>query len=675
MADFEKVYLIKFNTTQAQNNIKRLRVGLNDVKRSTDRAGHALTNQVGRRGALAMKNVQVASKRAERGIERIKRASKGMGRGLETFGRNFRRYVALPIGIAAVASLKFARDFNKGMAKISTLMPGQVERIKELKGEILELSKASGVGLGDLTEGVYTAISAWGDSADIIERMNVVVMASQAGYATTEETMGLLATMTGVYGDSSVEAAKHTADLAFITNKLGIKAPFAEMAVSMPKVANSAKELNITQEELFASLGAGVGIVGNVAETSTTMRSVFMALTKETPAMERVVKGLNKEMGTSYSTAGEAIGDKRVGFIGFLTRLKESTSNAKEFQEALGGRAEGLNLALALTGSRAEKYNEILDEMSSKTGQMAEAHKEVTDGVDKAGFSFDKMINRIKLMATRIGDSLLPAISRFLDYIEPLVKYLENMDKEAIDFYLTLGKWALILGAGSKLMTGMFSFSNVLIGMGGKGGSMAMAGGSMLGLIGKAGILAATFAAAYAAGKALSELYFEPAAKKEYETVTTLKDADITAGNIAKSGTRAEKLKGVEDIEKLESELTGGTIDPYIDRVRGFFGQKKGPRSTGRDVGGKAKQILYKSINDEDRVAAGMAAFTGQADPSAGYNFGATTQNPNTSSQVPGQTVNQNIVVNAPNANAREVVKEFERQAGRHLKTLGAASQ
>jgi len=52
-----------------------------------------------------------------------------------------------------------------------------------------------------------------------------------------------------------------------------------------------------------------------------------------------------------------------------------------------------------------------------------------------------------------------------------------------------------------------------------------------------------------------------------------------------------------------------------------------------------------------------------------------STQKTGTSSQMPGQTVNQNIVVNAPNANAREVVKEFERQAGRHLKTLGAASQ
>jgi len=484
--------------------------------------------------------------------------------------------------------------------------------------------------------------------------------------------MGLLATMTGVYGDSSVEAAKHTADLAFITNKLGIKAPFAEMAVSMPKVANSAKELNITQEELFASLGAGVGIVGNVAETSTTMRSVFMALTKETPAMERVVKGLNKEMGTSYSTAGEAIGDKRVGFIGFLTRLKESTSNAKEFQEALGGRAEGLNLALALTGSRAEKYNEILDEMSSKTGQMAEAHKEVTDGVDKAGFSFDKMINRIKLMATRIGDKLLPVISRFLDRIEPMIKYFEDMDEEAIDFYLTLGKWAILLGVGSKLMVGMSSFTGMIGGMGGASGSMAAAGVGVQGLIGKVGILAATFAAAYMAGSALSELYLEPHAKKRSKLSGDLLEADIEAKNLVKSGTIEEQEKGLSALKSKKAAFqtgqrgTGEILGAILNPVE--TGRKRALTESRAD---KGIATLERSVK-ETRGNMELESFLGGKGSS---DFGVSEQITPTSSQMPGQTVNQNIVVNAPNANAREVVKEFERQAGRHLKTLGAASQ
>jgi len=221
------------------------------------------------------------------------------------------------------------------------------------------------------------------------------VKAAQAGYASTEETLGLLTSITEIYGDNSAKATEHLADLAFVANKLAIKAPFGEMANSMGKAAPLFKELGISMESMFATMTAGAGVTGSVPEVATQMRSLAVALTKQSGPMERVLEKTNQRLGTTYQTVSDMIKDKRFGLIGFLKALKEGTANTTEFQKALGGRVEGFNLALALTGSRAEKYNQALEEMSTRSGQMAEAHKEVTDGIDKLGFKWDRTKQRM----------------------------------------------------------------------------------------------------------------------------------------------------------------------------------------------------------------------------------------------------------------------------------------
>lgn len=670
MSDFEKVYKISFNTTMAQRNVKGLQTTIRNVERTAVVAGKKLDTYIGKRGSDAFKKVQRESRKAEAGIKRISKAAGRAGDKLRAFSQKWNRYVALPITLAGVASLKFARDFNKGMAKIATLIPGQTKRVQELKGEIVKLSTESGVSLGDLTEGVYAAISAWGDSADTMARMNVVVKASQAGYASTEETLNLLASITETYGDKTQKATEHLADMAFVANKLAIKAPFAEMASSMPKVASVAKSLNVTQEELFATLTAGAGVTGNVTEVSTQMRSLFVALTKETPLMGTVLKGLNKELGTNYKTVGEAIGNKNIGLQGFLTRLKGATSNSKEFQKALGGRVEGLNLALALTTSRADKYNEALTEMSTRSGQMSEAHKEVTDGVDKAGYTFDKMIARVKALSVRFGDALIPVISKLMDkYLEPLIKYIENMDDEAIDFYLTLGKWALILGVGSKLMTGLGSLQGLITGA---GGAAVGAAPKIMSLAGAYSVLGAAIGGV-TAGLMIHDMLVEPAAKKDYEAKLKAKDADLYARRVIQSAKTPEELDAaIQEVEKMESDvggLTGGAAPTALYKATGY----KSDRYKGLESTGKAKKELREARRKMIDVQQGMESYAdvvGQA----GFTGGGASEMYR--EKVRGQSVDNSInisltakgVVDPTSTKKvlRDAAKEIQR-AGRSL--------
>ncbi len=557
MADFEKVYTIKFNTKQAQSAIKRLDKGIGKIDTAAFDAGRKLNRFIGVKGVKAFNSLNDSVKRSRKSVDSLNNRFKRVGQTMSRIGSKMNRWITLPLVGAGIASLKMGMDFNKGMARVGTLIPGNQKRIQELKTGIQELSMATGIATSDLTDGTYSAISAWGDSADTLDKLKVVAMAAQAGLSTTEETLGLVTSITSLYGDTSKEATERLADFAFVANKLAIKAPFGEMAVSMGKVAALGKQIGVSQKQLFATMAAASGITGNVSEVSTQMSSLYTALIKETPQMTDVIKKHNKEMGTSFETASEAA--EGLGVVKFLKYIKGATKNTKEFQKVLGGRKEGAILAYALLGERADKYNEALEEMDKRSGQMREAHKEITDGVNKQGHSWEKTKARIMVFTQRLGDKLLPALDKILDKLEPVFKYIENMSESTIDAWLAAGKWAITLGLATKglggvlsMVTSLGALRNLNTGMAGLNASTHALNGNLASTatgmnnlkklsLGSASALLAAAAAGYTLGTAIHEIFLDPHNKARVKKQEGLMGLADTTGRVMAGGTTEEK--------------------------------------------------------------------------------------------------------------------------------------
>lgn len=518
MADFEKVYSINFKVERALKNLERLDTllerieknklakvlgkiekGLRDVEQQSKKTSRSIDKAFGTRARQKVDRLSKSTGKASKNMRRLSKDTAATSISLQRLGTNLNRFVLLPLAAISAASIKAAFDMNKGMSSVATLIPGQTARIKELKTGIQDLAMETGTATGDLTAGAYAAVSAWGDSADTLDRLRVVAKAAKAGLATTDETLGLLASLTEIFGDNSKEATERLADLAFVTNKLAIKAPFADMANSMGKVAPLAKQIGLSQEELFATLGAVSGVSGNVAEVSTQMSSLYTSLIKETPAMSKVVEVANKKLGKSFGTAGEMMSE--MGTLPFLKFLKENTEGSKGLSKALGGRKEGLVLALTLAGSRSGKYNEIMKEMTSNSGQMEIAFNEVANGINKEGHAFEQTKQRFIVFAQRLGDKLLPVLSKLMASAEPFLQMLEGMDTAAFENVITMGKLAVQIALIAKAMSAMDTLGTAVIGLlggigaeasGSVGGVNALAG-SMRGFIGALGLAAGAY--------------------------------------------------------------------------------------------------------------------------------------------------------------------------------------
>ena len=112
---------------------------------------------------------------------------------------------------------------------------------------------ATGKSTGDLAEGLFQVISAFGDSAETAKLLEINAKAATAGLATTQEAINLTSAVTKAFGDTSAEATQKVADLAFKANELG-QTTFAEMAGSIGRVTPLAVELGLTMEDIFGVL-------------------------------------------------------------------------------------------------------------------------------------------------------------------------------------------------------------------------------------------------------------------------------------------------------------------------------------------------------------------------------------------------------------------------------------
>ena len=138
------------------------------------------------------------------------------------------------VGVATVAGLaaaaKEAGQLNKELANIGTLSV-PTEKLKQYKGQIQDIAIATGKSTSDISEGTYQVVSAFGDAADTMEKVEINAKAAKAGLATTADSINLTSAVTKAYGDTSAAAVQKVADLAFKTVELG-QTTFPELAQS-----------------------------------------------------------------------------------------------------------------------------------------------------------------------------------------------------------------------------------------------------------------------------------------------------------------------------------------------------------------------------------------------------------------------------------------------------------
>ena len=436
------------------------------------------------RAARPLRRVGAAFASVAKKVNTLGKSLDKAGRKMDDIGKKMSTRLTLPIAGLAVASTKASIDFNEAMANIATLIPGNIKRVEALKKGIQEMAIDVGKSTSDLADGLYQVVSAFGDSSDSLSILQTNAKAATAGLSSTMDAISLTSAVTKAYGDTTAEAVQKAADLGLLTVRLG-QTTFPELAASIGRVTPLASQLNIKQEELFAGFATLTGVTGGAAEVSTQLAAILRAMLKPTEDMQKASKKLG------FESTGQMI--KQKGLVETLKLLMKHTGGNEEATAKLFGRAEALTAVFSLGGPLADKYSKSLNQMSKSAGTLDQAFKEVTDGINKNGFSWRRFMSLLQVVGQEIGDTLGPLLVEVVEILREWIQRFRSLSPEAQKMVLLIG--GIVAAIGPALMI----FGKMSMGLGFVAQALTFttaAGTPLLLIFGKIALIVGTVTAA-----------------------------------------------------------------------------------------------------------------------------------------------------------------------------------
>lgn len=559
--------------------------------------------------------------KASEGLKKNSEKLKNVGNAVSSVGDKILKLSA-PVAAVGIASTKLVTDLNEGMAKISTLIPGQGERLQELKKSVQDVSINVGKSTDDIADGTYNVISAFGDASDTMKKVEIDAKAATAGMATTTDALNLSSAVMKGYGSTTAETNKKVMDLAFNTVKLG-QTSFSDLAGSIGKVVPLSNELGISMEELFNIYATGTGVTGNASEVTTQFKGVLKSLMAPT-----------EDMANLMTEMGVADGKAMIAKYGLMNCIEEITKKAKETNTPLQkyiGSIEGQTIALALAGEQSEVYRDKLEEMKNSSGAMEEAFREQTEGINRNGFTWQQSMQKIKVAGQKLGEAMSPILSKGADLLSNLADKLNGLSKEQLKSIAKWGMFSIATGGALKVVGGGISTIGTISGglskltgflgkttMATKGVTtatgLATKGMSAMGLATKASTLllnpwAIGIGAVTLAGVGLAKHLKKDvvpsvdlfANKVEYSTKKVKKANGEVENSVTKTTTKISQgtKKAVGSYMKLDENAKKHLMNLYINGTKITKNTANGIVKTYKDMGTQIKDGIDKDHKEQ----------------------------------------------------------------------------
>ena len=293
-------------------------------------------------------------------------------------------------------------------------------RVSELSDQMIDVSNTTGVATGELSDGLYQMISAVGDSEDVSKQVELAAKAASAGGAETTDSINLLSAVTKAYGDTSYEAMSKVSDLAFNTVKLG-QTTFPELASSIQQVTGASNTLGVSQEELFGVMATATGVTGETSQVATQLKAVYTNLMKPSTGMQKALEGLGYESGQaaiqSLGLQGtlDALSESCDGDVNAMASMF-SSAEALNLVLPLTG-----TLSDALTEKTAAMA-EAAGATDTAFARQTDTFEYQMQMIKNLGKNFMTSVGmKILPVVQKVAEKALPAIMEGLDRLEPVV--------------------------------------------------------------------------------------------------------------------------------------------------------------------------------------------------------------------------------------------------------------
>lgn len=365
-------------------------------------------------------------------IKRNARDIQNSGKAISSIGSAMTKAITVPIAGVATQALKMSNDFENAMAKVGTIADTTNTPMKTLREQVIDLSNAVGVGVTDIAEAQYQAISAGVDTAASVNFVSTAVKAAKGGFTDTTTAVDGLTTVINAYGFEASKAAD-ISDQMLLAQNFG-KTSFGDMASSMGKVIPIASSLNVSTEELFGSIAVLTKNGIATSEAVTGLKAAYSNILKPSTDASKTAQQLGLNFSSSHLQS--------VGWAKFLDEIKEKTGGSAETMAKLFGSTEALNSVTVLAGKGSADFAKVLGQMSEATGMTETAYKKMLTPTERMNISF----NKIKNSLIQFGTALTPAFEMIAETINKVGDKLNNLSEGQVNAIVKFAAIAAAIG-------------------------------------------------------------------------------------------------------------------------------------------------------------------------------------------------------------------------------------
>ena len=559
------------------------------TKNATDGANRAAAafNSLassGSKAAQAGKSIAAGANASSRGLGLIERNAKRAAGAVASFGKlgntafkglfgsvsQLARVFGTRIFVQAFGAIQQAitgsigafREFSQRVREVGTILPTTQRNADQLADSVRRLSDNFGLPINAVTEGLYQAVSNQiGDAAESLQFLESAAKFSKVAVTDIDTSVNLLSGALNAFGLSAGNTDRVASQL-FKTIENG-RTRASELAQSLGRILPVASELGISLEEVLAGFST-ITIAGiKTSEATTQLRGALNALLKPTDATKELLAELGFTSGEAFVQAN--------GLAGAFQILKDAAGGSITELSKFIPRVRGLNAALILAGSGADKFQQDLQDLreAAERDLTPEFEFVFETNAERVARTFNELKN---VLTVDLGGALTEVVAKFTDLlggttnITAAIKAFVPPLAAAVAIITTVGTVALV---ASKAFTVLST-------------AAALLGTSVAALAGPLALLLAPLAA-FAA--------FEFQTQREIAQLNELNAAARDASNERLATLRKENAARITLANARSRELNAIAQKEIAEFNKGFQERVKA-----------AKKANDEIIEDQERV-------------------------------------------------------------------------
>ena len=285
---------------------------------------------------------------------------------------------------AGVQGLRTAKQFDKSMTQIKSLVGIAGDEVDKMGDIALEMATKTGRSANEAAEALFFITSAGLRGSDAMEVLEASLKAAAIGLGETKTISDLATSALNAYGSANLSATEAT-DVMVTAVREG-KLEASELAQSMGRVLPLASAMGVEFHEVGAAFAALSRTGTNAAEASTQVRGILASLLKPTQQAEEALS----EMGLSSKELRLQLREK--GLLSTLQTLQKNFEGNDEASSKVFGNVRALSGVLDLMGANAEGTAEIFNSLTNSLNATSEAFEVVEESVSQ---KLDKSIAKL----------------------------------------------------------------------------------------------------------------------------------------------------------------------------------------------------------------------------------------------------------------------------------------